>query len=103
MIKENDTSIKWPLLKQHFMLSRDQPNVLHSEIRKMQIPVLIIAGDEDLIRVEHSIEIYLKQNYAFYQLQTILLHFDSYKIFNQIVSRFISETFTRPDSEGRND
>ncbi|NQU87197.1 MAG: alpha/beta hydrolase [Mariniphaga sp.] len=58
MIQANDTTQKWILLKQHLGLMAYQPNISKSDLSKIKVPVLIIAGDKDVIREEHSVEIY---------------------------------------------
>jgi pimeloyl-ACP methyl ester carboxylesterase len=64
--------------------------------------VLIIAGDEDIIRSKHSLEMY--ENIPKAQLcimpgQTHFAPASNPKLFNEIVNRFLSEPFTRPDSD----
>lgn len=36
----------------------DQPNILYSDLGKIQCPVLVMAGDHDMIKPEHTIKIY---------------------------------------------
>jgi len=41
-----------------FMLDWLQPNILLNDLQKISCPSLIISGDHDLIRLEHTIKIY---------------------------------------------
>lgn len=41
-----------------FMLDWEQPNIRLTSLRKIQTPSLIICGDHDLIRVEHTVLIF---------------------------------------------
>ena len=101
-IKENDTTQNWDLIRQHLGLLGDQPNILKSDLKKIKSPVLIIAGDKDIIREEHSVEIY--QNIARAHLcilpgETHFTPASNPETFNKIVEKFIAEPFDRPDSD----
>jgi pimeloyl-ACP methyl ester carboxylesterase len=41
-----------------FMLDWEQPNIPLAALKKIQTPSLIIAGDHDLIRIEHTVLIF---------------------------------------------
>jgi pimeloyl-ACP methyl ester carboxylesterase len=41
-----------------FMLDWEQPNISLSEIQNIKTPSLIICGDHDLIRIEHTVKIF---------------------------------------------
>lgn len=41
-----------------FMLDWEQPSISLASIRKIQSPSLIICGDHDLIRIEHTVQIF---------------------------------------------
>jgi pimeloyl-ACP methyl ester carboxylesterase len=36
----------------------DQPNIPYSDLKKIQCPVLVMAGDKDMIKHEHTLKIY---------------------------------------------
>lgn len=36
----------------------NQPNIPYSELKKIHCPVLVMAGDKDMIRAEHTLKIY---------------------------------------------
>jgi pimeloyl-ACP methyl ester carboxylesterase len=52
--KTNDEKNSWKV----FMLDWEQPNISLTSIRKIQTPSLIICGDHDLIRIEHTVRIF---------------------------------------------
>lgn len=101
-IKEKGTTRSWKLQKQLLGLLDDQPNIPIKELSKIKAKVLIIAADEDIIRRKHSLEMY--ENIPKAQLCTMPgeTHFapaSSPKLFNEIVNRFLSKPFNRPDSD----
>jgi pimeloyl-ACP methyl ester carboxylesterase len=36
----------------------DQPNILYSDLKQIRCPVLVMAGDQDMIRPEHTLKIF---------------------------------------------
>lgn len=102
MIQKGDTTKNWNLLKQRIGLLLYQPNISHAELGKISCPVLIIAGDRDIIREEHTVEIYQNIKKAHLCIMPGETHFtpvSNAEKFNSIVERFIAEPFTRPDSD----
>ena len=102
MIQVNDTTQNWILLKQHLDLMAYQPTISKSDLSRIKVPVLIIAGDKDIVREEHSVEIY--QNIRKAQLcilpgETHFVPASNPDVFNKIVEEFIVEPFSRPDSD----
>jgi pimeloyl-ACP methyl ester carboxylesterase len=101
-INEKDTTQDWMLLKQHLDLLGDQPNILKSDLLKIKAPVLIVAGDKDIIREEHSVEIYqniLKAQLCILPGETHFTPSTNPVLFNQIAGKFIADPFIRPDSD----
>lgn len=50
-----------PRVKNEIKLTRmmiDQPNITLQQLQQIQCPVLVICGDHDLIKPEHTLEIY---------------------------------------------
>lgn len=47
-----------PLLRKQFKLMSDQPNIPIENIRKIKPPVIVMAGDRDAIKIEHTLEIF---------------------------------------------
>jgi len=101
-IQEKDTTQNWNLQKQLLGLLAEQPNIPTSDLSKIKAQVLIIAGDEDIIRGKHSIEIYRNIPKAQLCIMPGETHFapaSNPELFNEIVNRFLSEPFKRPDSD----
>ena len=101
-IKEKDTSENWNLLKQISGLLADQPNIAAKDLSKIKAKVLIIAGDRDVIRNEHTVEIFENIPKAQLCIMPGETHFapaSSPEVFNALANKFLSEPFKRPDSD----
>jgi pimeloyl-ACP methyl ester carboxylesterase len=101
-IQEQDTTANWNLGKQLVGLLTDQPNVPIEDLSKITAKVLIIAGDEDIIRNKHNLEMYENIPKAQLCIMPGETHFtpaSNPKLFNEIVNRFLLEPFKRPDSD----
>ncbi|WP_339919904.1 alpha/beta hydrolase [uncultured Flavobacterium sp.] len=101
-IQEKDTTANWNLRKQLLGLLGDQPNIPIEDLSKIKTKVLIIAGDEDIIRSEHSLEMYENIPKAQLCIMPGETHFapaSNPKLFNEIVNRFLEKPFKRPDSD----
>jgi len=101
-IAEHDTTRNWHLLMQHLGLLGDQPTISRKDLARIQCPVLIVAGDKDIIREEHTVEIYQSIKKAHLCILPGETHFtpaSDPELFNKIADKFIREPFTRPDSD----
>ncbi len=101
-IKEKGMTKERNLEKQRVGLLVDQPTISKSDLAKIKVPVMVIAGDKDIIREEHTVEIY--QSLPNAQLcivpgETHFMPASSPEIFNPIVAKFLKEAFKRPDSD----
>lgn len=100
-LQMGDTSVNWGLQKQLMGLMLNQPNIPTSELSKIESKALIMAGDEDIIRNQHTVEIY--ENIPNAQLcimpgETHYTPFNNPDLFNSIVDKFLELPFKRPDS-----
>ena len=80
----------------------NQPNIPVEDLSEIKAKVLIIAGDEDIIRGQHSLEIYENIPKAQLCIMPGETHFtpaSNPDLFNAIVDRFLSEPFKRPGSD----
>ena len=96
MIAKGDTSRNWKLKLQHYGLLLNQPNISHDDLKKIISPVLIVAGDRDIIKNEHSVEIFEqipKGQLCIMPGSTHIAPKTKPKIFNEIVERFLTESF----------
>lgn len=81
-------------------LMLDEP---HIDVRALQVikaPTLIMAGDHDLIRDEHTLQIFHhipNSQLAIFPGSTHAVSYDHPELFNATVERFFSQPFTRID------
>jgi pimeloyl-ACP methyl ester carboxylesterase len=101
MISNNDTSDNWSLIRQHLDLLMTQPDIPVESLHGIKAPVLVMAGDKDIIRTEHSLEIFenLPQvHLAILPGQTHWAPVTDPDGFNALVEKFFDTPFTRPES-----
>lgn len=105
MAKEISEGNKSPELlrkKMHYELMDKHPNIGTDHLAKIKVPVLIMSSDEDLIKPEHILEIYRaipKANLLVMPGGTHFMLREEYKLFNQMVERFIEHPFKKPTTE----
>ena len=101
MIEKGDTSADWHHQRQVFQILITQPNIPIESVQKIEAPVLVIAGDKDIIRARHSLEIFEnlpKAHLAILPGQTHWAPATDPDMFNGMVSRFFDTPFERPTS-----
>ncbi len=101
-IKNNDKTQNWDLKKQLLGLVGNQPNIPVTDLKKIKAKVLVMAGDEDGIKSEHSLEIYKNLQKAQLCIMPGETHFtpsSNPELFNGIADKFLSERFNRPKSD----
>ena len=97
-----DTSQNWAALKQQFYLLRELPDMTLEELASIEAPVLVMAGDRDIIREEHSLLIYQtlpNAHLAIFPGETHFTPSTDPELFNRTVDRFMGKPFSRPDSK----
>jgi len=78
----------------------DQPNIDVKDLETIAAPTLVMAGDRDIIRDEHTIEIYRhlpNGELAIFPNATHTLPFDDPEAFNATVERFFRTPFVKKD------
>lgn len=100
-IASADQTQDWNLQKQQLDLLIEQPDIDHHDLAQIKAAVLIMAGDKDIIREQHSVEIF--QNLKRAQLcilpgSTHSAPLSNHVHFNQVAWRFLNEPFKRPES-----
>jgi len=78
----------------------EQPNISVRELETITAPTLVLAGDHDMIRDEHTLEIFHhipNSQLAILPNSTHLLPFDDPKLFNATVERFFRTPFEKRD------
>src|SRR5579862_1201986 len=58
MIAKGDKSQPWEIAKQYLDLLGNQPNIPVSDLSKITAPTLVMAGDKDVVRGEHTLQIF---------------------------------------------
>lgn len=87
-----------PRTKQLFALMVYQPNITDADLKKINCPVLIMSGDRDFIRLEHSIKIFNGIPNSNLFIMPGATHFGAYQkpeLFNMVVMDFFTKPFSR--------
>jgi pimeloyl-ACP methyl ester carboxylesterase len=101
-IKQGNNSKKTIRNSALFNLMDKYPNILSKELLLIKSPVLVIAADEDAIKLEHILEIYQNIPNAQLFIMPGATHFmirSEHKLLNQIANRFLSTPFKRPTTK----
>ena len=96
MIERNDTSQDWYLIKQRFSLMETQPDITADQLKKIEVPVLVLSADRDLIQEEHTLFIYRnipKANLCIFPGETHWMTTTNPQLFNSTVAKYFSEPF----------
>ena len=101
-IASKDTTQDWKFQKQLFNLLGKQPHIPTTDLKKISAPTLVMGGDKDVIREQHTMKIY--QNIPHSQLcifpgQTHMIPVMDAPLFNATLERFLTMPFTRPDTK----
>lgn len=102
LIAKGDTSKDWNTAKQLDQLLVYQPNISHDELHKITAVVLIVNGDEDIIKNKHAVEIYENIPHAQLCIMPGKTHYtpaSDPEYFNAIANKFLTEPFKRPNSK----
>ena len=102
MITEGDDSEDWELQLQQTGLLLGQPNISHADLKKIKAPVLVMAGDKDIIKNEHTVEIFKHIPNAHLSIMPGETHFtpaSNPELFNGTVNKFLYEPYKRPLSD----
>jgi len=101
-LADGDTSQNWAALQQQFYLLRELPDMSLEELASIEAPVLVMAGDRDIIREEHTLLIYQtlpNAHLAIFPGETHFTPATDPELFNRTVDRFMSQPYARPDSK----
>ena len=78
----------------------EEPRIEPSALEAIKAPTLILAGDHDLIRDEHTIEIYHhipNSQLCIFPNATHFVPYDDPELFNSTVERFFNTPFAKKD------
>ena len=104
MIARGDTSQPWADRKQLLDLLGKQPHIPISDLQTIRAPTLVMAGDKDIIRLEHTVLIFenIKNSHlSIFPGATHWIPKENPKLFNETVLGFFEKPFSRPDSKDR--
>jgi len=100
-IEAGDASAELHRQQMHYELLAKHPHITTQELSRITIPVLVMSGDDDLIRAEHILEIYRaipNSNLAVLPGVTHFALFEDPELFNYVAERFLTGPFRKPTS-----
>lgn len=98
MVRDTLKTTKDPHTKQLYGLMVYQPNITEQQLQTIKCPVLIMTGDRDAIRLEHSLKIFYSIPNANLFVMPGASHFGSYQkpeLFNKILLDFLNNPFSK--------
>lgn len=101
-IAEGDPSPQLLAMRQHMDLLGKQPDIKEAELKKIKAPVLVMAGDRDIIRNEHTLVIFdniPKPQLVIFPGATHMIPAQDPARFNRSVLDFLQQPFRRPDTK----
>lgn len=84
--------------KRLYSLLAYQPNITEKDLKKIKCPVLIMSGDRDVIRLEHSIKIFNNIANSNFFVMPGATHFGSAEkpeLFNLVLLDFLNRPFSK--------
>lgn len=81
-----------------YQLMRNHPNIDYSELSKIKAPVLIMSGDRDAIKLEHSVAIFKHIENSNLFIMPGATHFGAYEkpdLFYFVLDDFFSKPFSK--------
>lgn len=99
---KDDTASSSVRYRSQINLMAKYPNFSSNELLKIQAQVLIMAGDDDAIKLEHIIDIYNHIPKAQLFIMPGATHFmlrEEFALFNKILERFLDSPFKRPTTK----
>jgi pimeloyl-ACP methyl ester carboxylesterase len=101
-IAQNGKSAALLAKKQYLDLLGKQPHIPVKDLRKIAAPTLVMAGDKDVIRGEHTLQIFEnipRAHLAIFPGATHMIAWTDPETFNRTVEKFMESPFTRPDTK----
>lgn len=96
---ERDTPAGRRALKVAGMMLKE-PNIDPTQLERIMAPTLVLAGDHDMIRTEHIVEIFShlrNAQLAIFPNSTHMVPFDDPELFNTTIEGFLSVPFVKKD------
>ena len=103
MIAAGDTSRDWRRRKRMQELDLNEPHISLDAVHSITAPTLLIGGDEDIIRLEHYVEMYHALLHGQLFIRPGAPHGglndpDLGAVFNAAAEKFLARPFSRPTS-----
>ena len=98
MVRDTLRMTKNPNTKRLFTLLEYQPHISDNDLHKIKCPVLIMTGDRDAIKLEHSLKIFYNIENSNLFVMPGATHFGSVQkpdLFNSIVLDFFTKPFSK--------
>lgn len=98
MVMDTLKATKNEKIKQLYSLLAYQPNITEKELNKIKCPVLLMSGDRDAIRLEHTIKIFENIPNANLFVMPGASHFGAYQkpdLFNMVLMDFFTKPFSK--------
>jgi pimeloyl-ACP methyl ester carboxylesterase len=83
-----------------YQITFDEPHIDAKALAAIAAPTLVVAGDHDLIRGEHTLDIYHhipNSQLCIFPNATIMIPYDDPELFNRTVERFLGTPFVKKD------
>jgi pimeloyl-ACP methyl ester carboxylesterase len=101
-IAKGDKSRPWAVVRQQLDLLDKQPDISPADLHKISIPVLVMAADRDVIRLDHTQQIFdniAQAHLCIFPGATHMIPWQDHELFNRTVAKFFTEPFARPDTK----
>ncbi|MNQ28912.1 3-oxoadipate enol-lactonase 2 [compost metagenome] len=101
MVQDTLKTTKDSYTKNLYSLLQYQPNITEKDLQKIKCPVLIMSGDRDVIRLEHSIKIFNNIENSNFFVMPGATHFGAYEkpeLFNLVLMSFFNDPFKKTSS-----
>jgi pimeloyl-ACP methyl ester carboxylesterase len=98
MVRDTLATTKNFKTKRLFSLLEYQPNITEQELKTIKCPVLIMSGDRDVIRLEHSIKIFYNIENSNFFVMPGATHFGSSQkpeLFDMVLLDFLTKPFSK--------
>ncbi|MGC4103836.1 alpha/beta fold hydrolase [Ferruginibacter sp.] len=102
MIAKKDTAYNYALFKKLNDLLGKQPHIPLQQVQQIKAPTLVLAGDKDVIKEAHTLQIYQNLQKAWLCIfpgGTHMMPETDPELFNATLERFFSKPYYRPDTK----
>jgi pimeloyl-ACP methyl ester carboxylesterase len=101
LVRDSLKVTKNQVTKKLYALLAYQPSITEKDLQKIKCPVLIISGDRDVIRLEHSIKLFYNIPNSNFFVMPGATHYGSVEkpdLFNTVLLDFLTRPFSKTSS-----